>query len=368
MKLRITASKMLEALNIVNRVRGSRSLIPILDCVLMQGRGQRLILSRTNLTLEITTRIDLDYPWDSEKGLLAPADSLTKLFSRFSPDQEVDIEKSGEHLLIKTSYGQYKFSTMAADEFPRLRGHSPEHEFAVGPERFGQDVKKTAFCVSDDQSRPALQGICWRIAGESFMSATDGHVLSQTQRDDSPMLEETEVIVPVYSMMTAAQISENSKEFFVTFGDRHISFRSDSTEIASSLIEGPYPNVNQVIPRGSDKTVIMDRQPLIDAIQRLAISSDDLTHRLHCLIEDNHIMLSSEHSASGKTGNESIDCELAGEKIEIDFNLLYMLDVLKHIDTQKVQIELESFVSPTIFRPVNNTDYFYLLMPLRPDV
>jgi DNA polymerase-3 subunit beta len=196
------------------------------------------------------------------------------------------------------------------------------------------------------------------------MAAVDGHRLAWN-KSDLQSTKQTTVIVPPETLISVAAIVKGSLDFFVSFNDRHVTFRSNNTEIASNLIEGPYPDINQIIPTNHGTVLLVDKQPLMDAIDRLAITADDLTHKIHFAISEKQLLLSSEKADSGRRATESLECELIGKKLEIAFNLLYLANILKYIETQKIRIEMTGPMNATIFRPVDISEYFYLIMPLR---
>ena len=362
MKLQITAGEMLKALNIVNHVRAGRTPVPILECVLLRVKSGELILSRSNLNLAITTSIAVDSKVDG--AVCAPAISLTQLFSRLSAEHLVHLEASENQLTLKSASGEYRFATIPADEFPRIRNHECEGECALNPDHFIMVVNRTAFCASTDISRPALNGVYWRLGDKMLVAATDAHRLAWNETEIKSV-ERAEVIVPPDALSSVASIAKNASEFFVTFGDKHVTFRSDETEIASVLIEGPYPNITHVIPTDFKTVVLIDRQELIDALDRLEIAANEFTHSVRFEISEGRLVLSAEKADSGRHATESLDCELTGQSIEIGFNLLYVLEIVKRIETQKVRIEMIRSLSAALFKPINISEYFYLLMPLK---
>lgn len=365
MKLQIAAGELLRALNIVNHVRVGRTTLPILNCVLMRAESQSLVLSRTNLNLSITTRVSVDSKADD--SVLAPAAELTQLCSRLPADHQIQIDTSTDQISITSKSGKHQFATIPVDDFPRIRTHICDGEIALDGERFSRTVNRVAFCVSTDMSRPALCGVVWSTDN---MAATDGHRLARQETDLRQTIK-TKVIVPPDTLTSVATIVKGAEQFFVAFGEKHITFRAGDTEIASNLIEGPYPDINQVIPKETNIVVLVDRQELIESLDRLEIAANDLTRQVSFAITDRRIksvrqlLLSCETADSGKKADESLNCELTGEPIEIGFNLLYLLEILKRIETQKVRIEFTTPDSAAIFRPINVSEYFYLLMPLR---
>jgi DNA polymerase-3 subunit beta len=363
MKLQIEAGVLLKSLNIVNRVRSGRNVLPILNCVLMTAESGTLVLSRTNLTLAIITRTSLD--GDSKGSVAAPSPPITRLLSLLPADETINVETTENQITITGKSGQYSFATMPVEEFPKIRGHKRDGEFVVNPRLFAKDVNGCAFCVGDDPSRPALNGAYWRLSDKSYMAATTGDKLAWRWQEDIRMSGSMEAIIPPPTLLTVADIAKDEDELFVSFDDRRISFRTGETEISSTLIEGPYPQIKQVIPNNNDKTIIVDKQLLIDALNRLLISTDDLHYRVNLESSQTQMTLSASKAASGSHGTETIQCELTGYPIEISFNMVYLIDIIKHIETQKVQIEMSDSVSAAIFRPVNVSDYFYLMMPLR---
>jgi len=366
MKFQIASSKLLEYLQIVLGAVPGKTALPILGNVLMEAGDTGIMLAATDLEISISSIIEIK---PEKKGsLTVPAKTFAEII-RELPETEVSISSENNRMEISTKSGQYKISGIAADEFPRIPEYASAKEIRIAGEEFVRMVRKTAFAVSADESRPALNGVLWQTSGEKMvMVATDGHRLAKISLENTKLrgIAEDLIIPPKALNAVVKLIGDQKKEIGVVFGEKNIMFRVGSTIISSKLFEGPYPNFDQVIPTDNDKRLILSKNDLAAAVRRVSILSNSLTHQVKFGLDRNKLLLSATNIDLGGEAKEELVCEYKHDKMELGYNATYVEEILRQMDSEEVVFELSSPVSAGVIYAADRTDdYLCLIMPLR---
>jgi DNA polymerase-3 subunit beta len=366
MRFQIATSKLLELLQITQAAVPSKSTLPILGNVLLEARAKELQLAATDLEMSISSLTSVE---SEETGsTTVPAKTFTEII-RELPETEVLVVTKDERMEISTTTGQYKISGIPADEFPRIAKYNSAKEIKIPGGDFIKMVRKTAFAVSIDESRPALNGILWQTSGDKMiMVATDGHRLAKIALENTKLRGiSDDIIVPPKAVNAVVKlIGDAHKEVGVVFGEKSVMFRVGSTIISSKLFEGPYPNFDQVIPRDNDKRFVVEKESLISAVRRVSILSNSLTHQVKFSLSQNRLLLSATNVDLGGEAKEELPCEYKEEKMELGYNASYIEEILRQTDGEEVVFELSSPVSAGIVYSADRTeDYLCLIMPLR---
>ncbi len=371
MKFTISKSQFEEVLQIVMNAIPSKTTLPILGNILVSAEDNEITFSATDLDISVSTTLKLK---PSKKGTFTvPAKTINEIV-RELPQSEIQVELSGSRVEIKAERGSYKLSSISPDEFPRLPEYKKAKEIRIPGKDVSRMVRKTQFAVSTDETRPALNGILWQTAGDKMvMVATDGHRLARMRIDNSKLSGVADdLIIPPKAMNYLNRIiGEEDIEIGVVFGDKNITFSipgdNDAlTVISSRLIEGPYPNYEQVIPDDNDKRLIVNREELHAAVRRVSILSNSLTHQVRFAMDKNNLELSATNVDLGGEAKEVLPCEYGGERLELGYNASYVADVLKQIDSEEVVFELSTPVAAgIIYAADKKEDYLCLIMPLR---
>jgi DNA polymerase-3 subunit beta len=177
-----------------------------------------------------------------------------------------------------------------------------------------------------------------------------------------------DVIVPPKVLnLIPKLIVDESKQVGIIFGENNIIFNMEDIILTSRLLEGPYPNFEQVIPTDNDKKLVVAREELAGAVRRVSILSNALTHQVKFTLKDNNLTLSTTNADVGGEGKETIACSYSGDQIELGYNAHYVTEVLSKIDSEDVVFELSSSVSAGVVynAEVSKDDFLCLVMPLR---
>jgi DNA polymerase-3 subunit beta len=232
-------------------------------------------------------------------------------------------------------------------------------------------VKKALFAISRDETRPALNGVFWQMKDDYLtMVATDGHRLAKIARKDLKIGGYTkDIIVPPKVLENLVRLlGEDPGEVGVIINESSIVFIFGNIILTSRLLEGPYPNYNQVIPKDNNKMLNVDREILNAAVRRVAILSNSLTHQVKFSLKADELELSATNFDLGGEAKEKLKVQYKNEDMEIGYNSNYILDILRHVEGDEVRFELNTPTSAAIIRSSEideKEDYFFLVMPLR---
>ncbi len=367
MKFTLSKTKLSSALQSILQVVPSKSTLPILTNILIEALETKLKLSATDLDISITTTVDCQI---SKKGAAAlPARILFDIIKEL-PESEITFESTNSRMEIRIPNGSYKIAVVQADDFPKLPAVNTKKEILIGSEALTDMIQKTSFACSTDETRPALNGVLWQTQGDRMqMVATDGHRLARMSVENKRLkgLHEDIIIPPKVLNLIPKFIVDGKAEVGVIFGENNIIFNLGDVVLTSRLIDGPYPNFEQVIPSSNDKKMVVSKEELGGAVRRVSILSNALTHQVKFGIEKGTLTLSTSNVDVGGEGVESVDCDYGGEAIEIGYNAAYVQDIITRLDSSDVVFELSSAVAAgLIYSPeVSKEDYLCLIMPLR---
>jgi len=368
MKFSIPKSKLFSCVQIVMNAVPTRTTLPVLSNLLLEVIDSKLKIAATDLDVSVITTIPITAT--KKDAITIPARTFYDIL-RELPESDVDVQVTENRMELKADRGVYKLSGIPAEEYPKLPAVNLAKEIKMSESELVGMIKKTIFSVSTDETRPALNGVLWQTSTSHMrMVATDGHRLAKISYKNTKLkgLHE-DIIIPPKVLNLLTKLSEGEdKQIGVIFGENSIIFNLEDTILASRLIEGPYPNFEQVIPKDSDKKLVINKELLNSAVRRMSILANTLTHQVKFSLKKDMLELSSVNFDLGGEAKESVPCSYVGEPLVIGYNASYVLDVLKQMDGDEVVFELGTEVSAGKVYSTEKKEgeeYLCLLMPLR---
>lgn len=230
-------------------------------------------------------------------------------------------------------------------------------------------IQHTSFAVSTEESRPILNGVLWELRQDHMrMVATNGHRLAKM---DQPLAASSsassDLIVPPKALEQVRRLYPAEEDLEIARGDNHLGFRSPVTSVFTRLIEGPYPNYDQVIPRDNDRIAIVDKGALTGALRRMAIVASDQTHRIRMSLNAGSVKFSVQTPDLGEAQDE-LPVRYTGDPLDIGFNAAYLLEILRYMPTDDVKLTFKAPERAATIEPEGWSDpakYLCLVMPLR---
>jgi len=367
MKFSLPKSKLAGCLQSVLQVVPNKSTLPILTNILVEALDNKLKLSATDLDMSITSTIQCEV---TKKGSAAlPAKILFDIVKEL-PETEVTMESINSRVVLKIANGSYKIASVSPDDFPKLPAVNTKKEIKIEANDLASMIRKTTFACSIDETRPALNGVLWQTQGEKMqMVATDGHRLAKVAVINSKLkgMSEDIIIPPKVLNLIPKFVEGDSQDVGIIFGENNIIFNLGDVILTSRLIEGPYPNYEQVIPSENDKKMQVSINDLSGAVKRVSILSNALTHQVKFGLKKSTLTLSTSNADVGGEGMESLNCDFNGDPVEIGYNASYISEILGKIEGDDVVIEFSTPVAAgVLYSPaIPKEDYLCLVMPLR---
>jgi DNA polymerase-3 subunit beta len=365
MNFTITRQNLHQGLAAVSASIPSKTTLPVLSNILFEARNDGVWMSGTDLDVSVRVRVLAEVK--EPGGLTAPGKKLQEI-ARELPDQPVTVTTRGDQIELKCGRSHFKLNGLPAEEFPTLA----EVDFSRGLAVTGKDlhslIQHTSFAVSTEESRPILNGVLWELRdGEMKMVATNGHRLARMgMRVPSTGTPSADFIVPPAALGQVQRLFKDDDTIEVARSDNHLGFRAASTEVYTRLIEGTYPNYEQVIPRDNDKLAIIDKKAFESAVRRMAVVASDQTHRIRLKFERGRVHLNVLTPDLGE-GHDELEVGYDGNDLEIGFNANYLLEVLRYMPSDEVKLSFKAPERAATLEPVGDDvpDYLCLVMPLR---
>jgi DNA polymerase-3 subunit beta len=285
------------------------------------------------------------------------------------PAAEATLKKlDNNYVEVRAGRVHYKIVGSAPDEFPQLPAVEGIQFVKLAPADLKEMIDKTFYSVSTDETRYNLNGVYFeqKENGELFMVSTDGHRLSRISRklDVSTGLTEG-VILPRKGLGELKRMLDGATGA-IEFGIKgsHAVAVHKSMTLVMRLIDGSFPDYQQVIPKECEKKAQVRRDEFVEALKRISLVSNDKSHSVKVELEPGMIRISSQNPDLGE-GQEELPVEYDGNKISIGFNARYLIDALNAIDEERVFLELNDDLSPGVLKGETDADYLCVVMPMR---
>jgi DNA polymerase-3 subunit beta len=373
MKVTVLQENLSRGLGIVSRAVSPRSTLPVLANILIATDEGRLRLSATNLELGITAWIPAKV--EEEGSTTVPARTFADLVNALPGDQVVlNLDSATQTMNIRSGASNNDIKGIDADEFPPLTTPDMDGAIQLNVADFKEMVQRVAFAASSDEARPVLMGVLMEVSGDKIvMVSADGFRLSVAKATlSSPVEKPFNAIIPARALSELARISgeEDVISMIVPEGRGQVVFRVKDAELVSQLIEGTFPDYEQIIPRTYKSRTLVSTAALLKACKQAEIFARDGTNvaRLDIKTAENdmepsEIEISAQSEETGS--NETIvEATVDGIGLLIAFNVKFLREVLEVVKTPNVAIETSAPNAPGVIRPVGDENFTHVIMPM----
>ena len=367
MRFTITREKLQEGLAAVAASIPAKTTLPVLANILIETTEKGIRLAGTDLDIAVSTEISADV--ETAGAITIPAKKLSEI-ARELPPAPVRVASSGEQrVTIDCGRAHFRLLGLPRDEFPSFPSIKFNESWRVRSGELQKLISHTAFAVSTEESRPILNGVLWELRPDMMrMVATNGHRLAKMQVPiKSSGMPSADLIVPPKALEQIRRLFPADEELEIARGENHLGFRSPFTAVYTRLIEGPYPNYEQVIPKDNDKVAIADKAALTSALKRMSVIASDQTHRIRMSFNAGMAKFSVQTPDLGDAQDE-LAVRFTGDPLDIGFNASYLLEILRFIPTDEVRMTFRAPERAATLEPEQWSDpaqYLCLVMPLR---
>jgi DNA polymerase-3 subunit beta len=376
MNFEIDKKEFIKGLGLMQSVAGRKTTLPILSHILLEWDKHFLYLTGTDLETGIREELIAKI---HQKGKASV--SAKKLFEivRELPEETIHIEKKdNQWITLQCGKSIFNLAGLDPEEFPSLPAYEEENFSTVSSRLVREMIEKTVFAASNEESRYHLNGVLVvqsKQEGKEVlrMVATDGHRLSLIDRENQKVrgVEEKGIILPKKGILEIKKIigdRDGEEEMGIYFNSTHGFFKMGKSLSVIRLIDGEFPEYEQVIPKGNDKKLVMAKERMVSSLKRVSTMASERMEGVKFSLKTNSVELSSTHQDFGDA-KEEVEVVYEGPPLQVGFNARYLIEAFNVIDTEEVLMELKDEGSPGILRPssssVGISNQISIVMPMR---
>ena len=383
MKLVCSQAELNASLQLVSRAVAGRPTHPVLANVLLTADAGTGRLSLTGFDLSLGIQTSLPASVQSSGAITLPARLFGEIVARMPADSPISLscEEGGEQVELSSASGSYQMRGMPADDFPELPLAQSSTPIRLAPEVLVKGLRATLFASSSDEAKQLLTGVHLGLDARGLeCAATDGHRLavlrlensadgSQAAASDEDPGEVLDVTVPARSLRELERLlsGRGASEAVSLFCDRgQVVFQWADQLLTSRSLDGSYPNYRQLIPESFARSLCLDRRALVGALERVAVLADQHNNVVKLTTDPaaGQLAISADAQDVG-SGSESLAADVSGDAIQIAFNVRYVLEGLKAMGSERIELRCNAPTTPVVLAPHDDPAFTYLVMPVQ---
>ncbi|HYM84392.1 MAG TPA: DNA polymerase III subunit beta [Candidatus Dormibacteraeota bacterium] len=369
MKLSVMQENLARGLSVVSRAVSSRTTLPVLANVLLRTEDAGLKLTATNLEIGITYWVPGKVETDG--ATTVPARLLTDLVSSLPSAERVDLElKGADTLQLRCGPFETHVKGIDADEFPAIQTAGERPTTRIGQGLLRRALEETIFAAASDEARPILTGVLARFEGDRLtLAAADNYRIAVKTISILDPVAETSVVIPARALNEVVRILadvDDPVEIVLAQARNQVLFHLEGIDLVSRLIDGQFPNYQQVLPASHSTQAVVERGDLLKAVRPAALIASSSANIVKLQIGADGasgVMVTANADVGDYEGQ--VDAEVEGDGTTIAFNARYLNDVLTNVEAERFAIQLNGPLSPGVFRPVGDDLYVHVVMPVR---
>ena len=355
-------------LQTVSGIVERRHTLPVLANVLIKKENQQLTLTSTDIEIQIKTSVPMESD-DATVQTTVNAKKLLDILKALPDGKDVSLKLNDSKIAIASGKSKFNLQTLPANDFPEMTlSGSFGQKISIAQKHFKDLLNKTSYAMAVQDIRYYLNGMLMIFEGQQIsVVATDGHRLAFASEAVAEDLgEKTDIILPRKTVMELQRLLQDTEEAIVIeIGANQIRFTFNDIELTSKLVEGKFPDYKKVIPQDYTNQISINRVDFQQALQRVAILSNEKIRGVRCLIEADALKISSANTDQ-ENAQEELDISYAGDSLDIGFNVMYLLDVLSNQKTENVELNFGVDASKSVLITVAQDPSFkYVVMPMR---
>jgi DNA polymerase III subunit beta len=372
MKFKINRDHFSNGLAQVLNVVGSKATMPILSNVLIEAEKDHISLTTTNLDLGIRCKIKAEV---KETGAVTlPVKRLATIVKEL-PNVDVGFDASPNHQVKLTSGGSnFRIMGIGKEEFPPLPEFGEEKSFTLEQAELTTMLKSVSYAQSSDETRYILNGVYFNFKdGKLSLVATDGRRLALISKEmEVPATSAGSIILPAKTVNELLRMLDKGDKLKISFNERRAAFQIntdrdssglvDSIYLYSKVVEGNYPNYNQVIPKETHQRIKLERELFLQCVHRAALVCSEKSNSVKIKLTSNLLEITAQSPDFGEA-HESMAVAYSGPELQVAFNPQFIMDPLRALTKDEVFFELKDEVSPGVFKTLES--FICVIMPVR---
>lgn len=365
-ELTISKQQLLTPLLTVAGAVDKKQSLTILSNILLKLIDNQLLLTATDLEIEITCRIPCIT--QNQTGMITiPVKKMIDIIRSLEDDANPTISFKSGVVSIKEGRSQFKLTTLPADDYPNSEDEVSEVEFSVSRVELIHLLQSTHFAMSQQDVRVFLNGLLLEIDAQAIVAvATDGHRMAICRLPNALGNQHHRLLLPRKGVQEILRLLNNvsDEKILVSAGKNHFKLVTEQYTFSSKLIEARFPPYIRAIPKDQDKQVIIDKDLLKRALSRIVILAHEKSRAVLLHVQPEQLTLIANNQEQ-EEAIESVPAQTQGEELTIGINASYLLDVLNHLAEGPVRLSLSNTDSSILVESVNDELYQYIIMPMK---
>jgi DNA polymerase-3 subunit beta len=368
-KLSLMQENLARGLQVVSRAVSTRNPLPVLSNVLLRTEDAGLKLTATNLEIGITAWVPGRI--DSEGSLTVPARLFADVVSGLPAGERVDLEQDGPNTLrVRSGRYQTHLRGIDADEFPVIPSPGERPTTRIKQRLLRKALAEVVFAAATDEARPILTGVLTKFSGDKMtLAAADNYRIAVNTLPIEDPVEESSLVVPAKSYAELMRVLSDTDDFvevMLASAKSQVLFHLEGIDLVSRLIDGQFPNYQQVLPTGHSTRAVLERDELLKAVRLSALIASSAANVVKLRLGDEGADgVSIAAAADVGDAQTEVEAAVEGDPVQIAFNARYLQDALQNVDADQLAMEFSGPLSPGVLRRVGDDDYVHVIMPVR---
>jgi DNA polymerase-3 subunit beta len=364
MKFECSCEKLKQALGVAEKLTLKSEQAPILACVLIEAKGSTISIKATNL--EAGVKIDISAKVEKEGVAAIQASTLNSLISNIKLDKTVLCMVEDGSLKIKTQHSKNSIKTLNSDDFPSIPEAVDETVITLNAQDLAQGLKDVVYSAAVSGIKPELSSVYIYPTDESLVFvATDSFRLAERRLSVKYQGSFEKILIPLKNTQELLRvIGDYKEEIKISLTKNQLAANVGNTYFVSRVLDGVFPDYQQIIPKTSTTEVIALKQDVIDALKLTHIFADKFNQvRFGVSVQDKKFEIYTKNTNLGENSSE-VEATLEGQDIDIGFNQKYINDVLSNISADSIHFLFSGPQKPLIVKAAGRNDFLYLVMPM----
>jgi len=365
MKFSIQREVILKPLTQVVNVVERRQTLPVLANLLVNASGETVRFTGTDLEVEMVAQVSVPVERDGEVTI--PARKMLDICKALPDGTLVEIDAADEKAVVKAGRSRFTLATLAANEFPAVEDIDFSDKVTMPQQALRTLIESTGFAMANQDVRYYLNGLLLELRGGLLRSvATDGHRLAIADEELALGIGETrQIIVPRKGILELQRLLADAEdELTLEVGRSHIRAQLANTVFTSKLIDGRFPDYESVVPVGADQTLQVDRLVVREALQRVAILSNEKYRGVRLELKPGKLRVIA-HNPEQEEAVEEVEVDTQVDNLAVGFNVNYLLDALNALEGESVELCFKDPNSSCLARNPGSDQERHVIMPLR---
>ncbi len=365
MKLICTQENLTKGLQLVSHIASKNISLPILSNVLIEAKMGDIKLSTTNLEMGMVCKVRGKV--EKEGTFTVQAKTLSD-YINLLPKENISLELVDQNLVIQSENSKTTMKGMESSEFPLIPQLNPEVIIEIKASKLKEALNSVSFAVSFDDTRPEINGVFFNFNDKKLiLAATDSYRLAEKMIELDNSVSQKGFIVPIKTIQELVRIIDDEEEMLeIKISDNQILFLIGGAQLSSRLIEGQYPDYQQIIPTEHKTEAVLNTTDFINTVKRASLfcksGSNDIL--LKILPDVNEVQVSANNLQIGESEAKQT-AEITGQENDIIFNYRFLLEGLQNIEDTECVLNINTNTNPGLLKPKNEQNYVYIIMPIK---